>query len=123
MEQEKTIRIPSHNIEINLVDPDPEKEGLWLGGSISSDLKEICPHCNDPKCEMDCPQFGEYCTDRDTDIVAQKEKERIDFQRHRAAIDALESLILGHACAGIDVESPAYLEGIDTALNAITNNL
>jgi hypothetical protein len=40
-----------------------------------------------------------------------------------AAIDALESLILAHACAGIDVESPAYVEGIETAVEAISNNL
>ena len=39
-----------------------------------------------------------------------------------AAIDALESLILAHACAGIDITSPAYLEGIETAVDAITNH-
>jgi hypothetical protein len=38
------------------------------------------------------------------------------------AIDAIESLILAHACAGIDVESPAYIEGINTTLEAISNN-
>lgn len=43
--------------------------------------------------------------------------------RFNAAIDGLESLILAHACAGVDVESPAYVEGIETAIEAITNNL
>jgi hypothetical protein len=38
------------------------------------------------------------------------------------ALDALESLILAHAVAGVDVESPAYLEGIETALDALANN-
>lgn len=38
-----------------------------------------------------------------------------------AAIDGLESLILAHACAGIDVASPAYREGIKTAVEAIAN--
>lgn len=38
------------------------------------------------------------------------------------ALDALESLILAHACAGIDVGSPAYLEGIETAMDALSNN-
>ena len=37
------------------------------------------------------------------------------------AIDALESLILGHAVAGVDVAAPAYLQGIETALEAIWN--
>ena len=32
------------------------------------------------------------------------------------------SLIMAHAVAGIDVESPAYLEGIETAVNATDNN-
>jgi hypothetical protein len=39
------------------------------------------------------------------------------------AINALESLILGHACAGIDISSKAYVEGLDTAIEAIANNL
>lgn len=39
-----------------------------------------------------------------------------------AAIDGLESLILAHACAGIDVTSAKYVEGIETALEAIGNN-
>ena len=38
-----------------------------------------------------------------------------------AALDAIESLILAHAVAGIDVSSPAYLEGIDTAVDAAMN--
>lgn len=38
------------------------------------------------------------------------------------AIDAIESLILAHACAGVDVESDSYVEGINTALEAIDNN-
>ena len=41
---------------------------------------------------------------------------------YEAAINALESLILGHACAGIDIGSPAYVEGIETAVEAISNN-
>ncbi len=40
---------------------------------------------------------------------------------YNAAIDGLESLILAHACAGIDVTSPAYIEGIETAVEAIVN--
>ena len=35
--------------------------------------------------------------------------------------DSIESLILAHACSGIDVESPAYLIGVNTALEAISN--
>ena len=44
-------------------------------------------------------------------------------QLYLAAIDAIESLVLAHACAGIDVASPAYVEGIETAVAAIANHL
>jgi hypothetical protein len=40
-----------------------------------------------------------------------------------SAVDGLESLILAHACAGVDIESPAYIEGIETAVEAIANHL
>jgi hypothetical protein len=40
-----------------------------------------------------------------------------------AAIDGLESLILAHACAGVDVQAAAYVQGIETAVNAITNQV
>jgi hypothetical protein len=43
-------------------------------------------------------------------------------RQYNAAIDGLESLILAHACAGLDVASPAYLEGVETAVEAITNH-
>jgi hypothetical protein len=43
-------------------------------------------------------------------------------RQYNAAVDGLESLILAHACAGVDVESPAYVEGIETAVEAIANH-
>jgi hypothetical protein len=49
--------------------------------------------------------------------------DEIEARRYNAAIDVLESLILAHACAGVDVESPAYVEGIETAVEAIGNHL
>lgn len=41
---------------------------------------------------------------------------------YNAAIDGLESLILAHAVAGLDVESESYREGIETAVESINNN-
>jgi hypothetical protein len=38
-----------------------------------------------------------------------------------AAIHGIEALILAHACAGIYIESPEYIEGITTAVTAISN--
>ena len=41
---------------------------------------------------------------------------------YNAAMDGIESMILAHAVAGVDIETPAYLEGIETAVNACVHN-
>jgi hypothetical protein len=46
-----------------------------------------------------------------------------DKRTVQAAMDAIESLILAHAVAGVDVASPAYVEGIEIAVEACWNNL
>lgn len=38
-----------------------------------------------------------------------------------AAIEALESMILACACAGIDIESPPFIEAIETTADTISN--
>lgn len=43
-------------------------------------------------------------------------------ESYEAAVDGIESLIMAHACAGIDITTPAYLEGIETAVEAVTNH-
>jgi len=60
------------------------------------------------------PGAGSIVSDlREADTAANRQ--------YNSAIDGLEALILAHACAGVDVESPAYLEGIETAVDAIGN--
>ena len=66
------------------------------GGSIESDLK--------------VPEVGD-------------EEDAESNHDYNVATDAIESLVLAHACAGIDVSSPDYLEGLETALEACANNL
>lgn len=39
------------------------------------------------------------------------------------AMDGIESMILAHACAGIDIETPAYIEGIETAVQSCADNI
>jgi hypothetical protein len=70
------------------------------GGNITSQLHESV--------EVDVT--------RDDDEVARDEL-------YDAAMDAVESMVLAHAIAGIDVSSPAYLEGIETAVQACSNNI
>lgn len=46
-----------------------------------------------------------------------------DWAAYEGAMDAVESLILAHACEGIDIASEAYVAGLRTTLEAISNNL
>lgn len=98
----KTITLPCYGIVVNLTDYDPKAPDHWLGGAIASDLHEASPHALVQLAEDEADRENRFCYD--------------------AGIDALESMILGHACAGIDIESPAYLEGIETAVNALAAN-
>jgi hypothetical protein len=41
--------------------------------------------------------------------------------RYFAALDAVESLVLAHAVAVVDVSAQAYEDGVKTALGAISN--
>ena len=41
----------------------------------------------------------------------------------KGAIDALESLMLALACARVDLDTPEFREGLQTALDAIGSNL
>ena len=98
----KTIQLPCFSIVIDLGDEDLEHPGHYLGGNLlASDLQRQCS----PGSEL-----------LDEEDVAADEA-------GIAAAHALESMILAHAIAGIDVTSPAYCEGIETAVEAIANNL
>jgi hypothetical protein len=46
-----------------------------------------------------------------------------DADEFNAAMDAVESMVLAHACAGIDVTDPRYVEGVRTCVEACANNL
>jgi hypothetical protein len=110
---EKTIELPCYGIVVELTG-----DG---GGSITSDLKETCSYCNDSDCDMGCQEFLEHCSDRDIDEQLRKSKERFEFLCHRAAADTLESFIMSCACSGLDIETPAFIEAIETTMNALMN--
>lgn len=48
---------------------------------------------------------------------------KADAFLYDAAVDGIEAMILAHAVAGIDITTPAYLAGIETAVEACGNNL
>jgi hypothetical protein len=53
----------------------------------------------------------------------QSETDAADDEVWDACVDGIESLILGHACAGVNIESQEYIEGLTTAIEAVQNNL
>lgn len=42
---------------------------------------------------------------------------------YNCAITGIEALILAHACAGVDVESAAYIDGINVTIEAAADHL
>lgn len=59
--------------------------------------------------------------------TATKESHEIEDEikeslRWNANCDAIESIILGHACSGVNIEAPEYVEGIVTAIEAMYNH-
>lgn len=46
-----------------------------------------------------------------------------DNKGFNSAIDALESLILAHFCEDVDITDLNYLVGIETAYEAVVNNV
>ena len=38
---------------------------------------------------------------------------------YEVAIDVLESIVLAHACSGVNIEAPEYVKGISDAVDAI----
>ena len=90
----KTIKLPVHGIEITLGDKDPESTtGAYNGGSLTSNLFES----------------GAYAHLSQSEI--------------RREWDAVESFLLALAVAGVDVESPAVLEALETTVEAVSNHL
>lgn len=51
------------------------------------------------------------------------EGDNLEDREYNAAMDGIESLILAHACAGIDITTPEYIVGIETAVHGCANNL
>lgn len=123
MTKEKTIVIQQGNIVLNLVWDDEtcrvEDENV-PGCSLTSELKDVCPVCNKWDCYFSCdlsqagpPEIPES-TESEEDVANRK--------LYNAAIDGIESMVLGHAVAGVDIENDDYLEGLDAALQACGNN-
>jgi len=104
----KLIELPVHGIRIEL-----NANGA---GAITSDhMYETCPKCDKPDCLYQCDGAHLDDIESEDDVVG-----RIGFN---GAVDGIMSMILAHACAGIDTKSAAYIKGIQTAMEAVGANL
>lgn len=107
----KTIELPVFGIKVTT------SKLSEISGSIicSPNLYETCPKCGKKDCIWSCDgaHIGEVETD---EMVSGR-------LAYNGAVDGIMSTILAHAVAGIDVDSPAYLEGIETALQAAGENI
>ena len=118
---DKTIEMPVGGIIISLCDEDGDRFG---GGSIiANDLKEVCEFCGDLKCDFDCESAQEDASDRDIDCQNNKLEELEANRNYNYACDGVLSMLLGLAVAGEDVTKPAVLEALETAIDALGNNI
>ncbi len=63
--------------------------------------------------------------DKGSCAITSKMKELPETEENaefNAAVDGIESMMLGHFSAGVELTAPAYLTGIETAYNAIGAN-
>jgi hypothetical protein len=111
----KTIKLPVFDIVVTLGDNN--------SGKILSSMGDKCPFCGLPQCGMDCGSAEEWISDRDIDIQKLKEGRVRNFQLQKAAFNSIESFILACACAGIDIETSAFLEAIETSFDAVGFNI
>jgi hypothetical protein len=92
----RLIELPVHGIRIVLGPPDGDRPGAYQGGYIESRLLEGLPTPDDHKADD-------------------------DDRSYRIAASALLAIILAHAIAGGEVQTPAYLEGLETTLDDLAN--
>lgn len=117
------ITLPVYNILITLVGPIYNGSVRYRRGEIHSSIKEICPHCRDLECYFDCSKSSKWQNIKDAMTSIEKRAELENHRNYNYACDAIEAMVLAHAVAGVNVETAAYLEGIETAIDAASNNI
>ncbi len=123
----EVIELPAHDIIIGLsyIEYNTEtEETRWGGGRIiHEEVKEVCEHCKSSLCDFDCPESFKWANIKDAMSCEDKREELEGNRNFNHAADGMLSMLLAHAVAGIDVRSPAYIEGLETAIDAIGNNI
>lgn len=117
------------------------EDEIPVGTRISTE--EDCKCCTEKSCDVshclfvsrciELPSYNikVYLSERNgetggfvtSDLRVSDIKYNKHVKKHNSYIDIVESMILAHAIAGVDISSPAYLEGIETVIDQISNSL
>lgn len=75
--------------------------------------------CYEIEVELDEPdEDGGFNSGSITSMLTAGRDEYPENDPWLTCMDVIESMVLAHAVAGIDIMSPAYIEGIETAVDA-----
>ena len=99
------IELGYFGIEITLGEKDEDGR---CSGKITSDLHKTVPV---PHAEKNSEAYWEW------------KKEKLNITEYNGAMEGIETLIVSHACAGIDVTAPDYLKGIEIAVEGLAKNI
>jgi len=86
------------------------------GRIVSSDLKETCPYCKEQDCNFSCDESKGM---KHESIICKDVSARLEFNK---MMDVVESFVLACACSGIDVDTNAFREAVDTTVQSCMNN-
>ena len=113
----KTVKLSVYGIEVTF-----DRRSLGSGCCTSS-CKDICPTCGEPDCNqlLDISCLGLAPGGENEGMPSESLVEAVCRLQHNSAIEGIESLTLACACAGINVESPAFGEALKTAIDAVGN--
>ncbi|MHB1762658.1 MAG: hypothetical protein ACYCS4_07965 [Acidimicrobiales bacterium] len=83
-------------------------------------ISPLVARCAGITVELGAPRSGKPGGYEGGRVVDSIWREPGESARLAAALDTVERLVLAHAIVGVDVESTAYLEGMETVLDGIT---
>lgn len=118
------ISIPIGEIKVELR-PSEDTPNIYVCGWITSALKEVCEVCHNPKCNFDCYNNNDKLDELQYSNISEYVCLKSDLEDKRVfnhRIDAIESLILAHAIAGVNIMNPDYVEGVRVSVDACANN-
>lgn len=99
------------NLDTGPCDSKPNKRDVTLRLTLDGDWIELAL------------TYADAQGRRTGSVTSSLHSSEVDDDQFNAAMDAIESMVLAHACAGIDVTDPRYVEGIRTCVEACANNL